>query len=179
MNNFCEPVASPDGTLLAEFATCTRMAVRKVETGEILATSPTIRGDFFSPRFSRDNRFLGFFSIKKHPWNNLLERLPDFVQAGRLGYLDDGVEVVLMDLHSGAIYPGIQSTLRGGPFNTPQIRFIEPDSRLVSLSDEGMLLWSLPPTQRLFTPWAWLGLGCFVVLAGCWCWIGRGKTRPA
>ena len=61
VRDLCEPVASPDGTLLAEFTTRPGIVVRSVDAGEILPTGPTIQGDFFGPRFTRDNRFMAFF----------------------------------------------------------------------------------------------------------------------
>jgi hypothetical protein len=174
-----EPVASPDGTLLVEVTTRPGIAVRSVDTGEILARSPSTQGNFFGPRFSRDNRFLAFFSIKKHAWNNLLARLPDFVRPDRLGYMDDPIEVVLQDLRSGAAFPGIEGTPREGFAAAPHLRFIEPESRFVTLTDEGMLQWSLPPTRRPFTAWAWTGLCCFVVLGGCWWRMGTSNAQSA
>jgi hypothetical protein len=158
---------SPDRSKFAQRASAGALALLRVSDGELLRLQPHLPGYLVGPLFSSDSKYLAAFSLRADPLKELVLKLPQSIRIRSVIKLDDRVQLAIFDTETGQIWPNLQvNPITCLPL--PHARFVKDESRLMTLTEDGLYEWDLPPRWRYVTPLVWpIGMSALALL---WIW---------
>lgn len=128
---------------------------------------------------SPDGRFMIYAYSRPHWFWSTLDWIPGTASLNVKDWLAPSEGWNVCDTRAGSTWPGLPASGGIRKFHG-QARFADQGSGLITVDDQGIYEWDLPPSWQYFTPWAWVALGAWLSLIGIWWRLrkrGRGRCQ--